>query len=63
MYLDAGHRQDVLKHMSSLLAPEGLLMIDPTEHLGRAGHLFSPEADAVYRRRSPVPASPKAIAL
>jgi chemotaxis protein methyltransferase CheR len=63
MYLDASHRQDVLKHMASLLTPEGLLMIDPTEHLGRAGHLFTSEADAVYRRRSTFSTSPKATAL
>jgi chemotaxis protein methyltransferase CheR len=63
MYLDAGLRCEVLERMASLLAPEGLLMIDPTEHLGRAGHLFVPEADAVYRRRSTFPTSPKATAL
>jgi chemotaxis protein methyltransferase CheR len=51
MYLEAGHRYAVLERMASLLAPDGLLMIDPTEHLGKAGHLFTPGADAVYRRR------------
>jgi chemotaxis protein methyltransferase CheR len=51
MYLESRHRCAVLERLASLLAPEGLLMIDPTEHLGKAGHLFTPEADAVYRCR------------
>jgi chemotaxis protein methyltransferase CheR len=51
MYLEACHRYAVLERMASLLAPEGLLMIDPTEHLGKAGHLFSPGADGVYSPR------------
>jgi chemotaxis protein methyltransferase CheR len=51
MYLEACHRYAVLERLASLLAPDGLLMIDPTEHLGKAGHLFTPDADAVYRRR------------
>jgi chemotaxis protein methyltransferase CheR len=51
MYLESRHRCTVLERLASLLAPDGLLMIDPTEHLGKAGHLFTPVADAVYRRR------------
>ena len=51
MYLETCHRYAVLERLASLLAPDGLLMIDPTEHLGKAGHLFTPDADAVYRRR------------
>jgi len=51
MYLEACHRYAVLERMASLLAPDGLLMLDPAEHLGKAGHLFTPDADAVYRRR------------
>jgi len=51
MYLEACHRYAVLERMASLLAPDGLLMIDPAEHLGKAGHLFTPGADAVYQRR------------
>ena len=51
MYLESRHRYAVLERLTSLLAPDGLLMIDPTEHLGKAGHLFTPVADAVYRRR------------
>jgi chemotaxis protein methyltransferase CheR len=51
MYLEACHRYAVLERMASLLAPDGLLMLDPAEHLGKAGHLFVPGADAAYRRR------------
>ena len=36
---------------ASVLAPDGLLILDPTEHLGKAGDLFTPGADGVYSRR------------
>ena len=39
MYLEASRRHAVLERMASLLAPEGLLIVDPTEHLGKAGSL------------------------
>jgi chemotaxis protein methyltransferase CheR len=51
MYLEASHRYAVLERTASLLAPDGLLMIDPTEHLGKARHLFTADAEAVYRGR------------
>jgi chemotaxis protein methyltransferase CheR len=51
MYLETRCRYRVLESMASLLAADGLLIIDPTEHLGRAGHLFAPETEAVYRHR------------
>jgi chemotaxis protein methyltransferase CheR len=51
MYLEACHRYAVLERIASLLAPEGLLFLDPTEHLGDAAHWFSPEADGLYLRR------------
>jgi chemotaxis protein methyltransferase CheR len=51
MYLGARHRCSVLERMASLLAPDGLLMLDPTEHPGNAGHLFSPGAGGVYSLR------------
>lgn len=66
MYLQPRHRNTVLERISSVLAPDGLIMIDPTEHLGKAGHLFVPRADAVYARRStsgPEPGSPLASAI
>jgi len=54
MYLEVFHRYAVLERMASLLAPDGLIVLDPTEHLGRAGHLFTPGADGVYSRRRAV---------
>jgi chemotaxis protein methyltransferase CheR len=54
MYLESCHRYAVLERMASLLAPEGLLLLDPAEHLGRAGHFFTPGADGVYSRRTAV---------
>lgn len=50
IYLEACHRYSVLERLASLLAPHGLLILDPAEHLGKAGHLFTQVADAVYRR-------------
>lgn len=50
MYLDASHRYSVLEHMASVLAPDGVLILDPAEHLGQAGHLFAPQASGVYSR-------------
>lgn len=51
MYLEACHRYAVLERMASLLAPDGLLILDPAEHPGTAGHLFTPGTDGVYARR------------
>lgn len=48
MYLEVGCRRTVLERMASLLAPAGLLLLDPTEHPGPAGHLFRPNAGGVY---------------
>ena len=51
MYLEAQHRGHVLERMAALLAPDGLLLLDPTEHAGSAEHLFSPGASGVYSLR------------
>jgi chemotaxis protein methyltransferase CheR len=51
MYLGVSHRYGVLERLASLLASDGLLMLDPAEHLGKAGRLFTPVADGVYSRR------------
>jgi chemotaxis protein methyltransferase CheR len=48
MYLEACHRYAVLEHMASLLAVDGLLIVDPAEHLGRAERFFSPGVEGVY---------------
>jgi chemotaxis protein methyltransferase CheR len=51
MYLEACHRYAALERLASRLAPDGLLMLDPAEHLGQAAHLFGPGADGVYSLR------------
>lgn len=64
MYLESRYRQAVLLRVASLLAPDGLLMIDPTEHLGEGGCLFVADAEAVYRRRAEsIPQHAAAVAL
>lgn len=50
MYLEACHRYSVLERMASLLSPNGLLILDPAEHLGKAAHLFTGGAGGVYSR-------------
>jgi chemotaxis protein methyltransferase CheR len=50
MYLGESHRYSVLERMASLLAPDGRLILDPSEHPGRASHLFSSAPDAIYSR-------------
>jgi chemotaxis protein methyltransferase CheR len=54
MYLEPGRREAVLRRLASLMAPEGLLILDPTEYIGKAGSLFDPLGDGLYtasRRR------------
>ena len=51
MYLEAGYRYAALERMASLLAPDGLLILDPAEHLGPAEHLFLSKSEAVYSPR------------
>jgi chemotaxis protein methyltransferase CheR len=50
MYLDPSYRYSVLERLASMLAPDGMLILDPAEHLGRAGHLFVHGTDGVYSR-------------
>ncbi len=60
MYLDASYRYSVLERMASVLAPDGVLILDPAEYLGKAGHLFTHGADGVSSLRPQVarPARP-----
>jgi len=52
MYLESSYRYSVIERLASLLAPDGLLILDPTEHLAKAGHFFEPAAgEGVYSRR------------
>ena len=57
MYLEAGHRYAVLERMASLLAPDGLLLLDPAEHPGNAAHWFAPAEVGVYSRQRGLPQS------
>lgn len=50
MYLQTDCRGAVLKRMASLLAPDGVLFLDPAEHLGGAAPLFGPGLNGAYRR-------------
>jgi chemotaxis protein methyltransferase CheR len=52
MYLEAGYRYAVLERIASLLEPGGLLLLDPSEHLGRAAPLFVGRGNGVYTRRA-----------
>jgi chemotaxis protein methyltransferase CheR len=64
MYLEARHRSAALERMALLLAPDGLLLLDPTEHPGSAAHLFTPDAGGVYSlRRSGGPAERRSLPI
>jgi len=52
MYLEAGHRYAVLERVASLLEPGGLLLLDPSEHVGGAAELFVDRGNGVYSRRA-----------
>jgi chemotaxis protein methyltransferase CheR len=52
MYLGASYRQAVLERLASTLAPDGVLILDPAENLGKAGHLFALSSEGIYRRRA-----------
>jgi len=52
LYLDASHRYAVLERVASVLEPGGLLLLDPTEHLGGADLLFVSRGHGVYSRRA-----------
>ncbi|MGE3309330.1 MAG: protein-glutamate O-methyltransferase CheR [Limisphaerales bacterium] len=51
MYLEVHHRYAVLERIASILAPEGLLIVDPAENLGNAAHWFQPKEEGIYSRR------------
>jgi chemotaxis protein methyltransferase CheR len=50
LYLEAHRREEVLQRIVARLAPDGVLIIDPVEHLGQAGREFSAVGQGVYRR-------------
>ncbi|RIK64229.1 MAG: chemotaxis protein CheR [Planctomycetota bacterium] len=51
MYLEAGRRAEAVRRMASLLAPDGLFMLDPVEDPGATGALFAASAPGVFSRR------------
>lgn len=51
MYLERRKRTAILHRLSALLAPDGILILDPAEHLGEAHLLFGPGNQGVYPRR------------
>jgi chemotaxis protein methyltransferase CheR len=51
MYLGARHRRVALERLAARLAPDGLLMLDPTEHPGPMEHLFTTGDGGVYSLR------------
>lgn len=51
MYLEAGHREKVARRMASRLSPGGLLVLDPAEHLGQVGSLFTRRAAGIFTLR------------
>ncbi|HMO65227.1 MAG TPA: CheR family methyltransferase [Verrucomicrobiota bacterium] len=57
MYLGADHRYAVLERLASLLAADGLLLLDPAEHPGPAAHWYSSLGAGAYVRRRGLPAS------
>jgi chemotaxis protein methyltransferase CheR len=52
MYLEACHRYAVLERIASVLEPGGLLLLDPSEHLGGVAPLFVDRGHGVYSRRA-----------
>jgi chemotaxis protein methyltransferase CheR len=52
MYLEAGHRYAALERIASLLEPGGLLLLDPSEHLGGAAPLFVSRGNGAYSRQT-----------
>jgi chemotaxis protein methyltransferase CheR len=52
MYLEAAHRHAALERIASRLEPGGLLLLDPTEHVGDAASLFVDHGNGAYARRA-----------
>lgn len=51
MYLESSQRHSILQRLAALLDPDGLLILDPSEHLGKASDLFSARANGIYSLR------------
>ena len=55
MYLSASHRHAVAERLAAVLAPGGVLILDPAEHLGPAEPLFDRGVGGVYPARASSP--------
>ncbi len=53
MYFTVDRRDQAVRRFASLLAPGGLLILDPAEHLGAYRHLFSQGKESIYTLRQP----------
>jgi chemotaxis protein methyltransferase CheR len=58
IYLEARHRHAVLVRLASLLATDGVLILDPVEDTGQAGHLFAAGQHGIHTLRPTSPAGP-----
>jgi chemotaxis protein methyltransferase CheR len=54
MYLESSRRTDVLSRIASLTASDGLLMLDPAEHLGNGVQFFKVAGHGIYSLRHDV---------
>jgi chemotaxis protein methyltransferase CheR len=50
MYLERDRRERAVERIASMLAPGGLLLLDPVEHLGGAAGLFGRGENGVFTR-------------
>ena len=51
MYFETNCRDSALERMAALLAPDGVLLLDPTEHIGSVGKRFTCGTGGVYSLR------------
>ncbi len=52
MYLNADHRRKAAERMASLMAPDGILMLDPAEYMADSNQWLHPGCDGIYTLRS-----------
>lgn len=52
MYLNTGHRRHVVERLAALLAPGGLLILDPAEHMADSDRYFHSSGDGIYSLRA-----------
>jgi chemotaxis protein methyltransferase CheR len=52
MYLAPEYRYAALERIVSMLAPGGVLILDPAEHLGKAAHMFADGSGGIHTLRA-----------